>query len=78
MDAKRVGDLQRLCRDVDVFFYTTRQGANAAVFNGAGDGLDGFKITRRRDREACFHDINTHALKGQGNLQLLFRAQAGL
>lgn len=52
MDAKRVGDLQRLCRDVNVFFYTTRQGANAAVFNGAGDGLDGFKITRRRDREA--------------------------
>ncbi|EHD07314.1 hypothetical protein LTSEURB_0221, partial [Salmonella enterica subsp. enterica serovar Urbana str. R8-2977] len=38
MDAKRVGDLQRLCRDVDVFFYTTRQGANAAVFIWGGSG----------------------------------------
>ncbi len=30
-DAKRVGDLQRLCRDVDVFFYNNAPGANAAV-----------------------------------------------
>ncbi len=77
MDAKRVGDLQRLCRDVDVFFYTTRRGANATVFDGAGDGLDRFKITRRRDREAYFM-TSTPMRSRAGNLQLLFRAQAGL
>lgn len=78
MDVKCVGDFQCLCCDVDVFFYIMCQGVNVVVFNGVGDGLDGFKIIWRRDWEVYFYDINIYVFKGQGNLQFFFCVQVGL
>ncbi len=78
MNTERLGDFQGFGSHIDVFFDTARQGAHTAVFNLTGDGLNGFKITWRRNGKANFHYINTHTFQGQCDLQLLFHAQARL
>ena len=78
MNTERFGHFQRLSRDVDIFFNTACQTAHAAVFNGAGDSLDGFEITRRRDRETHLHHVDTHTFESQRDLQFLFYTQACL
>ncbi len=78
MATERIGDLQRLGGDVDVFLYAARQGTDAAVFNGARNGLYGFEITWGRDRETDLHHVNTHTFESQRDLQFLFYTQACL
>ncbi|SAQ32875.1 Uncharacterised protein [Klebsiella oxytoca] len=46
MNTEGFRDLQRFRRNVDIFFNAAGQRANAAVFDGACDGLHGFKIAR--------------------------------
>ena len=70
--------LQRLGGNVDIFLDAARQGADPAVFNGAGNGLYGFKIARGRDREPHFHYVDAHTFEGQSDLQFLFNTQARL
>ena len=78
VDTERFGDLQRLGGDVDVFLYAACQGTDAAVFNGARNGLYGFEITRGRDRETDLHHVDTHTFESQRDLQFLFYTQACL
>ena len=77
-DVQRATDFAALERQNHEGVAATRQSAYAAVFDGARDGLHGFKIARRRNRETDFHHVNTHALEGQSDLQLLFDTQACL
>ena len=69
---------QRFISGVDIFLDAARQPADAAVFNGARDGLNGFKVARRRDRKTDFHHVDAHALQRQCDLQFFFHTQAGL
>ena len=78
MNTEGFGHFQRLGRNVDVFLYTACQATDAAIFNGARNGLYGFEITRRRDREPHLHDVDAHSLESQRNLQFLFYTQACL
>ncbi|MNZ81563.1 hypothetical protein D3C78_1002350 [compost metagenome] len=78
MNTEGFGYAQRLGCDVDIFIHATGQATYAAVFNLARDGLHRFKIARRGDREADFHDVDTHSFQRHRDLNLLFHAQAGL
>ena len=78
MNTECFGNLQRLGCNIDIFFHTACQATDAAVLDGTRNGLHGFEVTRRRDRETDLHHVDTHTFESQRDLQFLFHTQACL
>ncbi len=77
VDAKRLGDFERLTGGIDVFLQSPGEGTDPAILDVAGDGLHRLEIAGGGDRESHFHDIDTEPLQGLGYLQLLLDRQTG-
>ena len=77
VDAKRLCHFQGFASGIDVFLQGASQGADPAVLDVAGDGLNRLKIAGGGDGETHFHDIDTEPLQRLGDLQLLLDRQAG-
>ena len=69
MDARFLRALQRFAAGIDVLLGAARQTADRGFCDGFGDHLDGFKIARGGDWEACFDDIDAKLFELTGHRQ---------
>ena len=69
MDARFLRALQRFAAGIDVLLGAARQTADRGFCDGFGDHLDGLKIARGGDWEACFDDIDAKLFELTGHRQ---------
>ena len=62
-------------RHFNIFLYSAAESADRRVFDGPGDLIHRFKITRRGDREAGFNNIHAKILEFESKLQFFLGIQ---
>ncbi len=60
----------------NIHFIGSRQGSNDRTTDFCRNGLHGLEIAIRRNRESCFKDVNSQAIKLPRHLQLFFKIHA--
>ncbi len=70
MDTRRDRAFDGVIRHIDVLAGGTRQAGDGTVLDDAADSADGFKIARRSDGEARFHDVYTQLFQRQRQFDL--------
>ena len=76
VDAGAVGKLDRAGGHLDVFLLGARQGGDARLANGLGDGGDGGEVALRGHGKAGLDDVHAQIFKGVGHGELFLRGHA--
>jgi len=77
VNARALGALDGFAGAFDVFGSTAGQAAADGPCHFSGDGLNGFEIARRGDREAGLDDVHAKSFELMGNFQFFLEIEGG-